>query len=280
MPASLDRGRTAVPDGVVASSSVRRLLDAFARPLSTSTAAAVRIGSAIGNSAPALARGLRRPAVREVLLRQILFTGVEAIPFTLLVSFLVAAAVAVQAQAPVFGGAALLGKLLVVLIVRELGPLVVGTIVVARSGTAMAAELGAMRVSREVDGLAAMGVDPFEYLVAPRIAGAAVSLSGLAAVFVASALLAAAALTALLGHGPNAAEHLHQVAAHLSGRDLAAVAAKVFVPGLLVAAIACDEGLAATGATQVPPAVRAAAVRSIAAVFAWDTLVTAVLYLT
>jgi phospholipid/cholesterol/gamma-HCH transport system permease protein len=242
---------------------------------------AVRISAIIGYALHALTidRGRMRPVVRAVLYRQILFTGVQAIPFPALIAGLVAMIVVVQAQLGGGMGEGV-GRLLVVVIVRELGPLVVGVIVVARSCSAIAAELGNMRVGKEIDSLVAMGVDPFEYLVLPRLTGVAVAVMCLTVVFVTVSLGAGAGISALLAQKTGAAEIVRLIGENLQPVDHLVVLAKTFVPGLLLAAISCHEGLsAARSVTAVPPSVTAAVVRSLAAVFVWDSLVTALVYI-
>jgi phospholipid/cholesterol/gamma-HCH transport system permease protein len=245
------------------------------------SAYAVRLAALIGESLWALLRtgGRLRPAVREVFYRQVYFTGVKAVPFALLLAGMVAVAVAAQAPWSAAAGGELLGRVLVVVLIRELGPVVAVTIIVARSGTAMAAELATMRVDGEVDTLAALGVDPFEYLVVPRLLGTAASLLALTVLFLAAALGASALLSPLLG-GPAPAGLLAQVARALRGADGAALLAKTLVPGLTIAAVACQEGLSAwRSTTDVPPAVTATVVRAFSIVFGWNTLVSALLYL-
>jgi len=242
---------------------------------------AVRISAIIGYALHALTidRGRMRPVVRAVLYRQILFTGVQAIPFTALIAGLVAMIVVVQAQLGGGMGEGV-GRLLVVVIVRELGPLVVGVIVVARSCSAIAAELGNMRVGKEIDSLVAMGVDPFEYLVLPRLTGVAVAVMCLTVVFVTVSLGAGAGISALLAQKTGAGEIIRLIGENLQPVDHLVVLAKTLVPGLLMAAISCHEGLSASrSVTAVPPAVTAAVVRSLAAVFVWDSLVTALVYI-
>jgi len=229
---------------------------------------------ALGTSA-----GRLRPVVREVVWRQIYFTAVTAVPFTALLAFLVALAVAAQSPYSAAAGGNVLGTILVAALVRELAPVTAATIVIARSGTAMAAELATMRVEGEVDALAAMGVDPFDYLVVPRVLGTAVALVGLTVVFLAVALGASAVLSPLLG-GPPPRVLAGLVSTALRPSDAVALLAKTVVPGMAVAAIACTEGLRASrSTTQIPPAATAAVVRSFTLVFVWNTLVSALLYL-
>lgn len=241
---------------------------------------ATLIGYAIGH----LTRGRRLfPNVgREVLKRQILFTGIEALPFVGLIALLTGAVVAVQAT--LLSGAAgrdILGTLLVTVLVRELGPLIVAFIVIGRSGAAIAAELASMRVHRELDSLEAMGVDPFDYLVVPRMAGVVAALIGLTLAFIAMSLIAGwIILQGVVASPPPLSDYAALLAVQLSDFDIAVLLAKTVVPGLLIAAIACHEGLAASSSsTDVPRAATRSVVRSLSAVFLWDAGVTAMVYL-
>jgi phospholipid/cholesterol/gamma-HCH transport system permease protein len=242
---------------------------------------AVRIASIAGQALLTLVarRGRMRPAVRSVWRAQVYFTGVEAIPFASLLALLVAMVVVVQARlAGAAGEGGPLGRLLVIVVVRELGPLAVATVVVARTCSAIAAELGAMRVSGEVDALAGMGIDPFEYLVLPRVVGVGTAVVCLGVLFATLSVLAGALLTSLVTT-VSAGDVLDIVGANMSPVDHLVVLAKTAVPGVLMAAISCEEGLSASrSSTAVPPAVTRAVVRSMTVVFLWDGLVTALAY--
>lgn len=246
-----------------------------------SAAYALRVSTLVGHTFLALAArwGRMRPAVRAVWRAQVYFTGVQAIPFATLLAFLVATVVVIQAQlAGALAEGGPLGRLLVIVVVRELGPLAVATVVIARSCSAIAAELGAMRVSGEVDGLAGMGIDPFEYLVVPRVVGVATAVVCLGVLFATVSILAGAGLTALVS-GTSAGAVIDIVGKNLRPVDHLVVLAKTAVPGVLMAAISCEEGLSASRSiTAVPPAVSRAVVRSMTAVFIWDGLVSALAY--
>lgn len=260
---------------------LRRLLSAAGTPVVKAASAAVELAAIVGEVSWSLLRnGFHlRPVVREVFYRQVYFTGVAAVPFTLFLAFLAALAVAVQAPYTASAGGGVLGTVLVVVLVRELGPIIAATIVIARSGTALTAELATMRVSGEVDLLTGLGVDPFEYLVVPRLLGMTVSLMALNVVFLAVAIGASALLSPLLG-GPAPRDLLDLVAAAVRPSDVAALLAKSLVPGLVIAAVGCREGFRATGSeTAVPPAITAAVAASFSIVFAWNTMVTLLLYL-
>jgi phospholipid/cholesterol/gamma-HCH transport system permease protein len=257
------------------------LLRALGDPAVDLGAYLTEVAAISGETALALTRsaGRIRPVVREVLWRQVYFTAVRATPFTLLLALLVALAVAAQAQYGEMASGQFLGKVLVATLVRELAPLLTAWIVIARSGTAIAAELATMRIEGEVDALVGMGIDPFEYLVMPRVLGAAVAVLSLTVLFLGCSLGASALLSPAL-NGPHPMELLGRVSAALRPADAVALVAKTVVPGMTIAAVACREGLRASRATtEIPPAVTAAGVRSFTFVFVWNTMVTALLYL-
>jgi ABC-type transporter Mla maintaining outer membrane lipid asymmetry permease subunit MlaE len=112
-------------------------------------------------------------AAARVTMQQVYFTGLEALPFLALLSLLLGSTVIVQAlpQLQDVGATGLVGKILVIVIVRELGPIVTAMVVITRSGTAMAAEMATNRITGQVEALEAMGIDIFHYLIAPRILG-------------------------------------------------------------------------------------------------------------
>lgn len=258
-----------------------KLLRALGDPAVDLAAYLTDVAALSGETALALTRsaGRIRPVVREVLWRQVYFTSVKAAPFTLLLALLVALAVAAQSPIAAGAGGEVMGTVLVATLVRELAPLLTAWIVIARSGTAIAAELATMRIEGEIDALVGMGIDPFEYLVIPRILGAAVAVASLTVLFLCASVGVSALLSPLLG-GPDPQVLLDHVTSALRPADGVALAAKTIVPGTAIASVACHEGFRASrSTTQIPPAVTAAGVRSFTLVFVWNTVVTALLYL-
>ena len=130
------------------------------------------------------ARRGRHEALRGIA-RQILFTGVDALPVVSAIALMLGLIVIIQAgiALPQVGAGAFLANIVVVALVRELGPLLTAFIVVGRSGTAMCTELGNMRVGQEIDGLEAMGISVVRFLVMPRMVGAIVAIICLAVYF-------------------------------------------------------------------------------------------------
>ena len=112
------------------------------------------------------------------IVRHVYDTGVEAIPIVALIAFLIAVILAYMGaqQLRKFGADIFVVDLVTVGVLRELGVLLTAIIVAGRSGSAFAAEIGAMCLNEEVDALRAIGVDPIEVLVIPRLLGLLIAL--------------------------------------------------------------------------------------------------------
>jgi phospholipid/cholesterol/gamma-HCH transport system permease protein len=131
------------------------------------------VTTGFGRIAGSLKR-LRLPSV----VRHVYETGLTAVPIVSLIAFLIAVIVAYigAQQLRKFGGEVFVVDLVTVSVLRELGVLLTAIIVAGRSGSAFAAEIGAMKLNDEVDALRAMGMDPIEVLVLPRILGLVIAL--------------------------------------------------------------------------------------------------------
>ena len=224
-----------------------------------------------------------RRTVRNVLARQILFTGYQATKFVSTVALLVGVSVVVQAQVwtAALGQSSLLGPVLVMVIIREVGPLLTNFIVIARSGTAMATELASMRVMGETHVLDAQGIDPFIYLVMPRAIGAAISIFCLSVIFIGVSMIGGFLSGILLGANTGGPwMFLDSVFAAIAPADVFNLLAKTLIPGLLMGTICSIQGLSISGvATEVPQAATRAVVKSIMAMFVTSALVSLLTYL-
>jgi phospholipid/cholesterol/gamma-HCH transport system permease protein len=224
-----------------------------------------------------------RRTVRDALARQVLFSAVEAAPFTVVVAFLVGIVVVVQAQLWLGreGQSHLLGPVLVAVVLRELGPLLANIIVIGRSGNAIAAELGHMRLSGEVRVLDAQGLDPLVYLVVPRALATTTAVLCLTVIFIFVCLLSGYWFGWLLGARTGGIfGFLQSVARAIGPWDLFNVVAKSLVPGLLAGVICATEGLGvADTVTDVPKAIARAVQWSVVMLFFISALISLVTYL-
>ncbi len=116
-------------------------------------------------------------AVRRILIMQLLFTFIEALPVVCVLSAAIGGAIYLIGYSFLssIGYSSLIYKLLVTIVIQELGPILVAFIVTARSATAIATELGTMVVTHQIEAYVATGIDPVAHLVAPRFVGVSLS---------------------------------------------------------------------------------------------------------
>ncbi len=114
-------------------------------------------------------RGKRLFNIHEVF-KQMVRIGVQAVPMTAMTSFSIGLTLAMQGayQLSKFGATSYVPDLVAMSLMRELGPLLVGVVVIGRSGSAITAELGTMKVSEEIEALEVMSINPIRFLVVPR----------------------------------------------------------------------------------------------------------------
>jgi phospholipid/cholesterol/gamma-HCH transport system permease protein len=180
---------------------------------------------------------------RQVL-QHVQTAGLDALPTTALLSSFIGVVLAYQGSAlfrPV-GTGILVADLVGLAMLRELAPLVTAIIVAGRSGSAYAAEIGAMKMTGEIDSLRAVGLSPIEVLVLPRIAALLVVLPLLTVAAdvlgVAGAMVVARAELAM-GSG----EFLGRVAREIHASDYALGVGKAPVFAVIIAAVGCYQGL-------------------------------------
>ena len=221
--------------------------------------------------------------LRNVLARQILFTGLEASGFVSLIAVIVGALVVVQAQYWLMrlGQTALIGPILTAVVLRELGPLLTNFVVIARSGTAISTELANMKVHGEVRTLDAMGIDPFVYLVIPRVLGVAASTFCLTIIFLAVTFLGGFACMWVIELGDiDMGLFFGNIIGAVTVTDVFSLLAKSILPGLLTGAICCDEALSVGSAvTEVPIAATRGVMRSVRALFVISLWISLMAYL-
>jgi phospholipid/cholesterol/gamma-HCH transport system permease protein len=143
------------------------------RDLKAALAFMGRVFATIGRAATSLKR-LRPISIA----RHVYDTGITAMPITALIAFLISVIIAYMSaqQLRRFGAEIFVVDLVTIGVLREMGVLLTSIIVAGRSGSAFAAELGSMKLNEEVDALHAIGVDPFEALVLPRLLGLMIAL--------------------------------------------------------------------------------------------------------
>src|SRR5260370_14634862 len=125
---------------------------------------------------------LKRSRMLQRAIHEATAAGVAAIPIISLITFFVGVIIALQGAYELqrLGAMQLVSSLVAIAITRELGPLITAIVVIGRSGSAFAAEIGTMRVTEELDALKTMALDPVAFLVVPKFVAMAVMLPCLA----------------------------------------------------------------------------------------------------
>jgi len=187
--------------------------------------------------------------------------GMGGVGIVALIAGLLGLIMALQAayQLRQFGANVFVANLVGVAMTRELGPLITAIVLAARSGSAMAAELGTMVVTEEVDALKVMAIEPRRFLVAPRFVAMIIALPGLALVADAAGIFGGFAI-GVVGLEISPSLYIQQTidAIHLS--DVMTGLVKSFAFGCVIAVISCQQGLNIRGG---PEAVGRATTRAV-----------------
>ena len=190
----------------------------------------------------------------DVLMRQVFFTGVEAVGLSMLLALLLGALIIVEGYQLLFaiGQTEWIYKVLIFAMVRDLGPFIVSFIVLARSGTAITTELGYMVVGKEVDALTAQGISPMSYLVVPRVLGMILSMLVLMSYFLMSGIFGGFLVSNLFQSIPFV-DFLDRLLTQLRALDILVMLFKVGLCALVMSLISCYHGLTVVKAmTEVP----------------------------
>lgn len=198
----------------------------------------------------------RRQVGFRVLVFQVLFTGVESLPITTVMALGLGVAINFIGAAVLtsFGQGQLAYTLLIIVITRELGPLLTAFIVIARSGTAIATELGGMVVNHELEAYVSVGIDPVSYLAVPRFIGVVVSVLVLDIYFNVFGLLGSFAVMQIL-HPLGFDDYVKNLFSVLTVSDLLSGLLKSLVFGIIISVVSIHRGLSVESAsTEIPVA--------------------------
>jgi phospholipid/cholesterol/gamma-HCH transport system permease protein len=216
----------------------------------------------------------------ERAVHQAMAVGVEALPILSLISFFIGVILALQSAYELrkFGAIHFVASAVAISMTRELGPLMTAIVVIGRSGSAFAAEIGTMKVTEEIDALQTMALNPIQFLVTPKF---------LAMVLMMPCLTTWADLMGILGGslfgvtnaGFTFASYLNSSLDALYLRDITTGLIKSVMFGATITAVGCYEGFSTgAGAEEVGRSTTAAVVVSIFLVIAVDLVFTALFY--
>jgi len=176
-----------------------------------------------------------------------------------------------------FGSEALLGSTVSLSLVRELGPVLGAIMVGARAGSAMAAEIGIMQISEQIDALDVMTLNPFKFLIVPKILASILVLPLLVSIFDIIGIFTGYLIGVNL-LGVTSGSYLHEIAAGVVFQDVYGGFVKALIFGLILAWVSCYKGyFCERGAKGVGKATTEAVVLSSVLIFVWDYFLTSVL---
>lgn len=213
---------------------------------------------------------------------QAMAVGVAALPIISLISFFVGMILALQGAYELrrLGALQLVANAVAISMTRELGPLMTAIVVIGRSGSAFAAEIGTMKVNEEIDALETMALEPVPFLVAPKF---------LAMMLMVPCLTTWSDLMGVLGGGSFGVTsagftwttYLNATLDAIALRDILLGLIKAFMFGVVITAVGCKEGFGTgLGSEEVGRSTTSAVVKSIFMVVAVDLIFTAVFYFT
>ena len=190
--------------------------------------------------------GAARRVIRPLIFHEISRAGLRLLPMFLFVGAALGLVVIGQTVSALnrIGAINYLGSVMVIVVVRELGPLVAALLVLGRIGTANVVELGTARAMGEVEALEALGVDPIHYLVVPRVLGMAFGIFSLTVYLILCALVSGYLWAFLQNVALLPGDYFGQLAGSLQVLDFVLLALKTFLFGFIIAIVTCYHGLA------------------------------------
>jgi len=222
----------------------------------------------------------RKQVALHVLVMQILFTGFEALNIVSLISLSIGAVIIVEAGSilPRFGQTGLMYPILIIVITRELGPILTAFIIAARSGTAIATELGNMVVAHEVEAYVSVGISPIAYLVVPRVLGVTISVMALTVYFNIFGLFGSFLVTQLIKPVPLI-DYLQALLRAIQLRDVLSMVLKSFIFGVIISVVATFQGFKVSASvTEIPRAAIKAVGQGFVLCFLADAVITLIYY--
>jgi phospholipid/cholesterol/gamma-HCH transport system permease protein len=228
----------------------------------------------------ALSHCIRPPFYPRIMLRQMIDVGYFSLPVVGLTAIFTGMVLALQSYTGFarFSAEGAIANVVVLSVTRELGPVLAGLMVAGRIGAAMAAEIGTMRVTEQIDALTTLSTNPFKYLVAPRLIAGLAMLPLL--VLVADIIgVFGGYLVSVYKLGFNPSTYLQNTYDFLEVRDVVSGLVKASVFGFLVTLMGCYHGYHSRGGAQgVGAATTNAVVSASILILSFDYILTEIFF--
>jgi phospholipid/cholesterol/gamma-HCH transport system permease protein len=221
-----------------------------------------------------------KPLRLQRAISQAMDVGVRALPILSLITFFIGLILALQAAYELrrFGAINYVATAVAISMSRELGPLITAIVVIGRSGSAFAAEIGTMKVTEEIDALETMAISPIRFLVTPKFLAMILMLPCLTIWANAMGILGGS-LFGVSQAGFTFGRYIQASLDALLMRDIMTGLVKSVMFGITITAVGCQEGLSTgVGAEQVGRSTTRAVVMSIFLVVLVDLVFTALFF--
>lgn len=227
-----------------------------------------------------LSHVVRPPYYPRLFLRALLEIGYFSLPVVALTAVFTGMVLALQSYTGFsrYSAESAIPNIVVLSITRELGPVLAGLMVAGRIGAAMAAELGTMRVTDQIDALSTLSTNPMKYLVAPRLLAGVIALPAL--VVIADILgVLGGFIVSTLKLGFNDATYLENTLNFMQTGDVVSGLVKASVFGFIITLMGCYQGYNSRGGAQgVGSATTAAVVSASILILAVDYILTEIFF--
>jgi phospholipid/cholesterol/gamma-HCH transport system permease protein len=221
-----------------------------------------------------------KPLRVQRTITQAMQVGVRCLPILSLITFFIGLILALQAayELKKFGAMNFVASAVAISMSRELGPLITAIVVIGRSGSSFAAEIGTMKVTEELDALETMAINPIRFLVTPKFIAMVIMLPCLT-IWANAMGVFGGAVFGIAKAGFTFTSYINATMDALFLRDIISGLIKSVMFGVTITAVGCQEGLATgAGAEQVGRSTTSAVVISIFLVIAVDLVFTALFY--
>ncbi len=218
-----------------------------------------------------------------LLMKQIRFIGTQSLLIILLTGLFAGMVMGLQGFRILsrVGSEAFLGPMVALPLIKELGPVFAGLMVTGRAGSSIAAEIGIMRISNQIDALELMGLNPFRYLVVPNLLAGIIALPLLTAIFDVIGIFGGYLVGVHL-LGLEGGIYFGEMASHINPEDILEGIYKSLCFGVIIAWVCCYKGYYTErwghGAEGVSKATTRAVVFSSVYILIWDYFMTSVLF--
>lgn len=232
-------------------------------------------------SATLYIRTLWRPRARRETAMQLYVTGIKSLGVITVVAFFTGMILALQTGLELrrFGQEVNIGTAVTVVMIREMGPFMTGLIIAASVGSAIAAQLGTMSVSEEISALEVMSINPNRFLVMPRLVALAVMMPILT-VYTNILGVLGGGIVGATQLGVSFPAYLDNATRYAENKDLYVGLFKALIFGIMIATIACYQGLTTTeGAVGVGRATRQTVIVSFLMILTVGYMITRLFYI-